>query len=213
MQAIRKSLVLVCFAAFAAAGSFACSGVDSGLFSESGDGGNGVTDAGGDAKNNRDSGRSDASINDSGGNPGDSGGPPPGQIVPAICGSSTTCTKSDPTCCATQGDGLSTFTSYACTTGASSCSGTSKAAVLCRDNTDCGGGAPNCCGELIDPSASGGYNKVSCESSCRAYDDAGAFTSHVPFCTIGQTPDVCAQWSLTCQASALLPGFSVCGQD
>ncbi len=94
----------------------------------------------------------------------------------------------------------------------STCNATGDAPIACRDRTDCNGDQ-FCCGELFDPSASTGYKNVICESHCNAKDDAGAFTAHIPFCTIGQLPDVCAPSGLTCQASTLMPGFNVCGGD
>ena len=206
---------MICISTSLASAAFACAGVESDLFSDNGVGGD-VADASNDARTNRDSGRSDASTNGDGGiiTPVDGGGPKPGQIVPAVCGSTTSCNSSNPTCCATQADGLGSVASYGCSPSASSCTSDSKVPIGCRDNTDCGGGAPNCCGELVDPSAQGGYRNVICESTCIAETDAATvFTSHVPFCTIGQLPDVCAQWGLTCQQSTLLAGFSVCGTD
>jgi hypothetical protein len=211
----HRSIFVIGIIASMGSAAFACGGVESDLFSDNGVGGDTVTDASTDARNTKgDSGKSDASTTGDGGiiTPVDGGGPRPG-IVPALCGTSTTCNSSNPTCCATQSDGLGTPASYGCTPSASSCTSSSKVPVGCRDNTDCGGGAPNCCGELVDPSAQGGYRNVICESTCVAEDDAGNVTAHVPFCTVGQLPDVCARWGLTCQPSTLLAGFSVCGND
>lgn len=213
-RSARKQLAAFCILSSVSFGAFACSGVDSGLFAGLPTDGGNVGDAGGDARNNRDAARSDSGVigNDGGGGGKDSGGPKPGDIVPALCGSTLTCTSSSPECCATQtNNGISLTSTYACTSNASSCNGTGDAPVSCRDQNDCGGQL--CCGELFDSTASTGYKNVICESSCVAKDDAGAFTAHIPFCTIGQIPDVCAPSGQTCQPSTILPGFNVCGGD
>jgi hypothetical protein len=212
-RSARKPILVFCILSSIAFGAFACGGVDSDLFAGLPiDGGN-VADAGGDARNKSDAARSDAGGggNDGGGGGKDSG-PKPGSVVPTLCGSSLNCTSSSPTCCATQtNNGLTTTSTYSCTSNASSCNATGDAPVACRDQNDCSGQL--CCGELFDPTATNGYQHVICESTCVAKDDAGAFTAHIPFCTIGQIPDVCAPSGLTCQASSIMPGFNVCGGD
>jgi hypothetical protein len=215
-RSARKPLVVICIFSSIASGALACSGVDSDLFAGLPFDGGSVTDAGSDAKNNHDASRSDGSIfvdGDSGGGGTDSGsGPPPGTILPTVCGDTLECNSSDPTCCAMQvNNGISiASTTYSCTSSTSTCNATGDAPISCRDNRDCGG--QQCCGELFDPSATTGYEFVRCESSCIAQNDAG-LTSHVPFCSVGQTPDVCAPYGMTCMPSNLMPGFNVCGQD
>jgi len=196
---------------------FACSGVDSDLFSATDNGGSGSTDAGTDAaRTTRDAGKSDGGgtggSGDAGVKPIDSG--LTGSVVPAVCGASTTCSSSDPTCCATQSTNGITPTSYTCTPGPSSCGSggaTSPLPVLCRDDSDCTGGKL-CCGELVDATGTGGYQSVSCESSCAPKDGAN-LSSHVIFCASTTTTGACAAAGLTCTASAILPGFIVCGGD
>lgn len=212
----HKPLAAFCIFSIFAGAAFACSGVDSDLFSGTPSDGGTVSDAGTDAKTTRDSGKSDSGSGggggtDSGGGGGGGGGG--GTIVPAVCGDGTaTCSSGDPTCCATQGDGFTTVTSYSCTSNPGSCNAVSQASIECRDNNDCSGGTPFCCGELLDVSGQGGYRGVLCESSCDAHYPDGGLSPQVPFCS-DATPNACTASGFTCQASSPLPGFDVCGQD
>ncbi len=189
---------------------FACSGVSSDLLDAQPSGsGTGSNDSGAtaDARTRSDAGKvtgMDSGIKvDSGGGHGD--------LVPAICGDSLTCNATDPKCCGLQGDGLTTTTSYTCTASDGECTGmTNGVTVQCRDNADCGGGTPICCGTLKNVSAQGGYASVSCQSSCPEKDVSGNLTTNVIFCS---SNDVCAADGFTCTPSAILPGFNVCGQD
>ena len=198
--------------AFATLTTIACSGVDSDLFSTTGDGGSSSVDSGSSdsGKTIRDAGKTGT---DAGPVKNDGGGPQPTAIVPAVCGASLSCNSTDPTCCATQGDGTITTTSYACAASPSDCGsgGTSPLPITCRSDADCSGGNV-CCGELVAASAAGGYKSVSCTSSCQAKDGAN-FTTHVPFCDSLSTPSSCSTFGLTCQDSVILPGFIVCGGD
>ncbi|MEO7113100.1 MAG: hypothetical protein ABI183_21860, partial [Polyangiaceae bacterium] len=92
--------VAFCILSSIAFGAFACSGVDSDLFAGlTIDGGN-VTDAGGDARSNRDAARSDSGGGGDDGGGGKDSGPKPGDVVPTVCGDTLSCTSSSPTCCA-----------------------------------------------------------------------------------------------------------------
>lgn len=206
----RNGLVFSVIAASAATVLFACSGVSSDLLDAQPSGSTGSSNdsgASGDARVTRSDGgkTSDGGIvkPDSGGGHGD--------VVPAVCGSSLSCNTTDPKCCGLQGDGLTTTTSYTCTASDSECTGmTNGVTVECRDNSDCGGSAPICCGVLKDVSAQGGYTSVKCQSSCTEKDTGGNLTTNVIFCS---TSDVCTADGFTCGASTILPGFNVCGQD
>ncbi|MGH7280689.1 MAG: hypothetical protein ACRELY_04135 [Polyangiaceae bacterium] len=208
----RNSLVFSAIAASAAMVLFACSGVSSDLLDAQPSGASGTSGDGGsngDARTTKtDAGK--VTVTDSG-TKVDSGGGHPGEIVPAICGSSLTCNTTDPTCCGLQGDGITTTTSYTCTANDGECTGMSSGvAVECRDNSDCGGSAPICCGVLQDVSAAGGYATVKCQSSCVEKDTGGNLTANVIFCA---SSDACAADGLTCGPSNILTGFNVCGQD
>ncbi len=211
----RLFVTLASIAAFA----YACGGVDSASISGSG----GDDD---DTSATHDAGSRDASVtgrdgggpiadgggggDDAGGGKRDGGGPKDsgggGSVIPALCGTTLTCTSASPTCCASQG---SSSTSYACTASAGACSGPSGTlAIACRDDRDCNGGKV-CCADY--PLTGSVYTSLRCVSAseCPVVDDAGAATDFVRFCT-PTVADSCPGLGQTCNPSNVLPGFNRC---
>ncbi|MEO7113102.1 MAG: hypothetical protein ABI183_21870 [Polyangiaceae bacterium] len=209
--------------------AYACSGVDPNGDLISGDAG-GDDDASSSHRDAgvRDSGIHDASISDGGivdsGHDGGSGFDAghdggvithphhDGGVIPATCGtdpdaSIVTCDGESPTCCGTQGDGLTTQTSFACTTSPATCTGTSTVAVQCRDDLDCPSNKV-CCGTL--DALVNVYDSVQCADSCPQTDDAGSFTNFLRFCTPGVTDSECTDPGASCVPSGILIGFNHC---
>jgi hypothetical protein len=215
---------------FISAWAYACGGVDPNGDLISGDAG-GDDDASSSHRDAgvRDSGIHDASITDSGIVVGDSGhdaGPfdaghdsgiithphNDGGVIPTTCGTEPdagiiTCNNDSPTCCATQGDGLTTETSFACTTSSGTCTGATTVAVQCRDDLDCPS-TKVCCGTL--DAVLNQYDSVQCADSCPQIDDAGSPTNFLRFCTPGVTDSECTDLGSTCTPSGILIGFNHC---
>ena len=135
-----------------------------------------------------------------------------GGVIPQVCGtegdaSVLTCTNDSPTCCASQGDGLTTVTSFACTSSPGACTGTSTIPIACRDDLDCPA-TKVCCGTL--DSVVNAYDSVQCLDSCPEVDDAGVQTNFLRFCNPGTTDSECTDQGTTCTPSGILIGFNHC---
>jgi hypothetical protein len=130
----------------------------------------------------------------------DSAPPPP---VTFACATAGSCSTPDGTCCATQGDGILTQTSYACVSGPSVCSGVQQVPIECHDEGDCPA-QEFCCG-LNNGSA---YLSVGCEATCPENEDAGV-DEYFRFCDPNH-PTVCTAIGLQCSESGILPGFYRC---
>jgi hypothetical protein len=228
---MRVKLLFALAAVSAAA--YACGGVDPDGGLISGDGGGDDDASSAHDASVRDSGIHDASVSRDGavvtpdaGHPQDGGAiadaghdggivthpHSDGGVIPATCGtegdgSVLTCESDAPTCCATQGDGLTTQTSFACTTAPFTCTGATTVAVQCRDDLDCPA-SKVCCGTL--DAVLNQYDSVECADSCPETDDAGAATNFLRFCTPGTTDSECTESGSTCTPSALLIGFNHC---
>jgi hypothetical protein len=216
------------FAGLSAAALIACGGANgSELFGPPDNGGNGG-DSGGSADSGSGGGHpgnpSDGGGNaDANGLPGDAGAmndvSAPGEDAqppkdaghpqpPFACGTDDAgaplaCSTPDGTCCANQGDGLITMTSYGCVSTASACSGSPLVAISCHNGNDCGG--EYCCG-LNDGV---NYQSVQCSATCPQGTDAGVIT-YYRFCDPSSLSE-CSDLGLSCVQSTLLPGFYHCG--
>ncbi len=224
-----RTRILLAMAALSAA-AFACSGVDpdGGLLGGS-DGGDDDASSSRHDSGVHDSGIHDSSISndgdvdaghDDGGIGSDAGHDSgavthpthDGGVIPEVCGteddaSVLTCTSDAATCCASQGDGVITDTSFACTSSPGTCTGTSTIPIACRDDLDCPA-TKVCCGTL--DAVLNVYDSVQCSDSCPEVDDAGQPTNFLRFCNPGTTDSECTDQGTTCTPSGILIGFNHC---